>query len=176
MWKAKERNVSYHASTRVWLAPRGTREGEKRGERRGSSLPWKGKVIFAWIGGRNFRPIPGLAHCRGSIDRPRHCERETHLPEARDAGEKGDGFKGGSLWDCRFNAVSDKPPPLLRTHPSSSSPLSSTRPCFGDALARGQATNVTIHGPSATVENSIFNFNDRFAQDVSWKGSFEEDA
>lgn len=73
-------------------------------------------MIFAWIGGRNFRPIPGLAHCRGSIDRPRHCERETHLPEARDAGEKGDGFKEGSLWDCRFNAVSDKPPPLLRTH------------------------------------------------------------
>lgn len=95
-------------------------------------------------------------------------DRSTEALWARDsftwgAGEKGDGFKGKSLWDCRFNAVSpiNRPPPSYT--PLLPSPLSSTRPCFGDALARGQRIDrPTLRSTAspASVENSIFNFND----------------
>lgn len=96
----------------TWLAC-ATREGASKV----SPLPWKGKVIFAWAGGRVKLPC----HPRpGPLSR---IDRSTEALWARDsftwgAGEKGDGFKGRSLWDCRFNAVSpiNRRPLLLRTH------------------------------------------------------------
>lgn len=89
----RERNVSYHGSTRAWLAPRGV---ERRGVER-SPLPWKGKVIFAWVGeGEGETSVPSPAWpivADRSIDRGIvsarliYLRRETRVKREMDSKE-----------------------------------------------------------------------------------------
>lgn len=167
------KNVSFSRKRfDTWLAC-ATREGASKV----SPLPWKGKVIFAWAGGRVKLPC----HPRpGPLSR---IDRSTEALWARDsftwgAGEKGDGFKGRSLWDCRFNAVSpiNRRPLLLRTHLFSLSHYPRLVHVSGTRWRGANASIDQHYDPRPLLRAWKILFSISTIQDVSWKGNFEEDS